>query len=286
MKHSLTFLFLLSASSVHGAVATFNGSTDNDYNTSTNWNTGTVPTTGDRAFVPGGQSVTLSSTVTGTPDDAIYGQGGTGTASVTFEIGASASYVGAVSIGRNVEGIFTMNDGVLISSALGIGAYNDLGFGGTLNMNGGIINTGTVQSTFDSATLNLSGGTMNLSNGINLNANALADGTEINWDFSSGSSTEINITGGALLALRDSSLTFDLTGLGNGTYTLINNGGNGTINHTGTTTFNNLGPGLVASINSTGNALGDDFVLTVIPEPSSSLLLALSVFSLLGRRRR
>ncbi len=255
-----------------------------DYNTGANWEGDLIPfVTGDRAFVDK-LGVDLNSAVLGSADDLIVGI--TTAGSLTLNSGSSVSYTGAASIGFNAAGSLTINGGTFNSSAIGVGAYTDAGFGGALNMNGGIINTGTLQTTFDSATINLTGGTINLSNGINFNAVAPYDGTNVNWDFTSGSSTTINVNANLLL-LRDADFSFDLTGLGAGNYTLINNNGTGTPLHTGGAIFNNLSSGLAASINSSGNISGDDFVLTIatIPEPSSVMLVFLGLLTFMRRRR-
>ena len=284
----------LALQSSHAAAVNFDGGaggTGTDYNTGANWSSDNVPgsAVSDRAFIGAGFDVTLDTAVT-TPNalnDTIIGINGaaSGSARLTVNAGGSVNLSGTT-IGYNRDGELAVAGGTVNTSALGIGGYTDDGFAGILNVSSGTINvSGSIQSTFDAATLDLSGGAINAA-GLTLNAGAGNDGTTFNWDFTSGASTLITVSGNQL-NLRDSDMNFDLSGLGVGEYTLIQNNGTGIVDFTGDITFT---PGYTASVNFSGNASGDNLVLSVtaIPEPGSYALLAgLSglVFVMVRRRR-
>ncbi len=278
---------------LHAQVARFfdggPSGTGTDYNTAVHWTGDDLPDTsgvgGERSFV-NRLGVRLSSVVAGAAHDALIGIGAGGAGSLTLDSGASLSIANALSIGFNAEGFLIMNDGFLSSDGIGVGSYADQGFAGTLTMNGGVIDTRIIQSTQDEAVFNFSGGMMNVV-GLNFNAGGSPDGTTVNWDLSSGTTTVINLSGG-LFMVRDADFNFDVSGLGVGDYTLVHNNGSGIVDHTGSVSFANLGSGLSASVNSSGNGSGDDLVLSIftVPEPSSMALLGLAGIALILRRGR
>ena len=275
--------------SAQAASVVFDGSTGSDYNTGANWNGDNVPgavNTADRAFIGAGFDVTLDSAVTSANalNDTIIGINGaaTGSASLTVNAGGSVN-LSTTSIGFNKDGELAVAGGTVTTAGIGLGDFGAFdGFTGALSVSSGTLNaSGNIQTTNNVGIFNLSGGAIN-AGGLQLSGTA---GTLFNWDFTSGASSLITVSGNTM-NLTDTDFSFDLTGVGIGDYTLIQNNGTGIVDFTGSIAFT---PGYTASVNFEGNASGDNLVLSVtaIPEPSTFALIGglLALGSVMMRRR-
>ena len=251
---------------LHAGIITFDNSKgDLDYNEPANWTAKNLPGSGDTVRIGQGHKVALNSVVANSAHACHIGIPN-GPGSLTINEGGSISFDYYAALGWDDLGTLTINEGgSFTSKLLGIGAYvvnPGRGPGGVLNMNGGSLKTGVIQATSDKAVLNLSGGTITAT-GIRMPASN-HDGVVINWDFSSGSSTIITVTG-PMIELQNSEINLKLNGLKKGNYTLIDNRGNGIIDFTGKVNISGVAPGSGAKLNKPGNTPGADLVLTVSP---------------------
>lgn len=242
-----------------------NSKRDLDYNDPSNWATKNLPGSGDTARIGQGHKVELNTVVTKSAHACHIGIPN-GPGSLTINEGGSITFDYYAALGWDDLGTLTINEGgSFTSKLLGIGAYvvdPGRGPGGVLNMNGGSLKTGVIQATSDKAVLNLSGGSITAT-GIRMPASN-HDGVIINWDFSSGSSTKITVTG-PVIELQNSRINLNIKGLKNGTYTLIENKGNGVIDYTGEVNIKGVAPGSGAKLNKPGNVPGADLTLTISP---------------------
>ena len=240
-----------------------NSKGDLDYNDPSNWATKNLPGSGDTARIGQGHKVALNTVVTKRAHACHIGIPN-GPGSLTINEGGSISFDYYAALGWDDLGTLTINEGgSLTSKLLGIGAYvvnPGRGPGGVLNMNGGSLKTGVIQATSDKAVLNLSGGSITAT-GIRMPASN-HDGVIINWDFSSGSSTIITVTG-PMIELQNSEINLNLNGLKTGNYTLIDNRGNGIIDFTGKVNISGVAPGSGAKLNKAGNTPGANLILTI-----------------------
>jgi len=253
MKHSLTLVSLLSASSLHGATI-FSSSNPATWETAAHWSGGTIPgtTTGqtDVAGVNGARSLTLNSDAAGagsiTRMNVANQNPGTGTSFFTMTSAASLS-VPSFYIGTNGSaGDFTYNDGA------------SLAISNTLLMGRNTLHNGTDAPSSSSVTIAL--GISGLSNPIStgtLNLRQILAGQILNIDASS-------YTGGAA--------DIDLI-----TFTTHSGGDFSTVNVTG------LDPTLAGSVSYDADSVTLNIV--AVPEPSSLALLALGSLGLIRRRR-
>jgi len=255
---ALTFLSLQAE-----PIAFDNDKGDLNYNQATNWASNVLPGSDSTARIGNGMKVTLDSAVQhdahschiGIPD---------GAGSLTINKGGSITFSNYAALGWDHLGTLTINKGGSFTCGpLGIGAYvraPGKGPGGILNMNGGTLKAGMIQATSDKAVLNLAGGAIT-STAIRMPASE-HDGVVINWDFSSGSSTKITVTGN-LIELLETEINLKINGLKNGTYTLIENKGNGMINFTGKVNIAGVSAGSGAKVKLSDNAPGNDLILTI-----------------------
>lgn len=246
-------------------IAFDNGKGDLDYNHAKNWAGDALPGSANTARIGNGHKVTINAPVQNTVHACHIGiPGGPGT--LTVNKGGSITFSYYAALGWDHLGTLTINEGgSFTSKLLGIGAYvvaPGRGPGGVLNMNGGTLNTGVIQATSDKAVLNLAGGTITATD-IRMPASD-DDGVIINWDFSSGSSTRIIVTGPGI-QLQNSRINLNIRGLKNGTYTLIENKGNGVIDFTGEVSIKGVATGSGAKLNKPGNVPGADLTLTISP---------------------
>lgn len=244
-------------------IAFDNDKGDLNYKQAANWAGDVLPGSADTARIGGGQKVTLNSALTGNAHSCHIGIPD-GSGSLTINRGGSITFSNYAALGWDHLGTLTINKGGSFSCGpLGIGAYvrsPGKGPGGVLNMNGGTLKTGMIQATSDKAVLNLAGGAIT-STAIRMPASE-HDGVVINWDFSSGSSTRITVTGN-LIELLETEINLKINGLKNGTYTLIENKGNGMINFTGKVNITGVSPGSGAKVKLSGNTPGNDLILTI-----------------------
>lgn len=220
--------------------------------------------------------MSVSSLGEGTYGGVISGSGtfeysGTGSQTLT----AVSTYTGATTVSAGtlvVNGDISSSNGVTVQDGAAIGGS---GITGSLTVqSGAAINPGNSPGVLQTASLTLAG---------TYNAEAVGGTTAgIGYDQIEAAGT-VDLTG-ATLAL-------DITG----TYSfgdeliLINNDGVDAI----TGTFTGLSEGDSAGTNGVYDLIvsyqggdGNDFVVAVIPEPSSSMLAALGALALVRRRRR
>ena len=244
-------------------IAFDNDKGDLNYKQAANWAGDVLPGSADTARIGGGQKVTLNSALTGNAHSCHIGIPD-GSGSLTINRGGSITFSNYAALGWDHLGTLTINKGGSFSCGpLGIGAYvrsPGKGPGGVLNMNGGTLKTGMIQATSDKAVLNLAGGAIT-STAIRMPASE-HDGVVINWDFSSGSSTRITVTGN-LIELLETEINLKINGLKNGTYTLIENKGNGMIKFTGKVNITGVSAGSGAKVKLSDNAPGNDLILTI-----------------------
>jgi len=160
-----------------------------------------------------------------------------GSGSLTINRGGSVSFSNYAALGWDHLGTLTINKGGSFSCGpLGIGAYvraPGKGPGAILNMNGGTLKAGMIQATSDKAVLNLAGGAI--------------------------TSTAIRMPASE----HDAEINLKINGLKNGTYTLIENKGNGMINFTGKVNITGVSTGSGAKVKLSDNAPGNDLILTI-----------------------
>ena len=257
-------LLALTSLSLHAGPIVFdNGKGDLDYNQAANWTGNVLPVSDSTARIGNGMKVTLDSAVQHQAHSCHIGIPN-GSGSLTINRGGSISFSNYAALGWDHLGTLTINKGGSFSCGpLGIGAYvraPGKGPGAILNMNGGTLKAGMIQATSDKAVLNLAGGTIT-STAIRMPASE-HDGVVINWDFSSGSSTRITVTGD-LIELLETEINLKINGLKNGTYTLIENKGNGMINFTGKVNITGVSAGSGAKVKLSDNAPGNDLILTI-----------------------
>ena len=262
---SPAFFVLATLALQAGPISFDNDKGDLNYSQAANWTGDVLPGSADTARIGGGQKVTLNSALTGNTHSCHIGIPG-GSGALTINRGGSITFSNYAALGWDHLGTLTINKGGSFSCGpLGIGAYvrsPGKGPGGILNMNGGTLKTGSIQATSDLAILNLSGGSITAT-GLRFPASE-HDGTVINWDFSSGSSTTITVTGN-VIELLATEININLAGLKNGKYTLISNKGTGIVDCSGKVNIKGVAPGSGAKINHSGNAPGDDLILTISP---------------------
>ena len=256
---------VLSTAAVANPLSFDNDEGNLDFNKPANWAGDVLPGPSNTARIGNGHKVTINTPVKTVPHSCHIGiPNGPGT--LTVNKGGSITFSYYAALGWDHLGTLTINEGgSFTSKLLGIGAYvvdPGRGPGAVLNMNGGILNTGAIQATSDKAILNLAGGTITATD-IRMPASN-DDGVIINWDFSSGSSTKIIITGPDI-HLQNSRINLNIRGLKNGTYTLIENKGNGVIDFTGEVNIKGVATGSGARLNKPDNVPGADLTLTVAP---------------------
>lgn len=256
---------VLSTAAVANPLTFDNDEGNLDFNKPANWAGDMLPGPSNTARIGNGHKVTINAPVASTPNACHIGiPDGPGT--LTVNKGGSITFSYYAALGWDHLGTLTINEGgSFTSKLLGIGAYvvdPGRGPGAVLNMNGGTLKTGVIQATSDKAVLNLTGGTITATD-IRMPASN-DDGVIINWDFSSGSSTRIIVTGPSI-QLQNSRINLNIRGLKNGTYTLIENKGNGVIDFTGEVSIKGVATGSGAKLNKPGTVPGADLTLTISP---------------------
>lgn len=263
-------------------IAFNNGGGDGSWETATNWVGGALPTSTDSAQIQANASLSSAQNVSGV---LVY------TAELVINSGGSITATSVVNIGQatTTDGILTINTGGTLTTTNGISlGPQSVNASGTLNLNGGTINSanhivgrGNTGATRAESFLNFNAGTASFRN-FEFNDIDLTN-VVFNWALS-GTSTVANISVTSASFANDLAAvdTFNFTGgtLVNGDVVTLISGSGGA--------FNNLSGIAVTGIASGGvlSQVGNDLVLTVIPEPSSLMLLTGGLLSLAFYRRR
>ncbi|GEM_PF-4185060 len=274
----------LAASQIASAATFNNGAGDNLWETPGNWVGGVLPTSSDGVDIS--SNVTLSSSAT-TANTLIR--------SFEFTLDSGAVYTtGNSNVGQaNSNGIVTINTGasytINTTASMNLAVGNTVNGSGTLNLNGGTISLGgSLQGVGGS-------GATRAESFVNFNAGtgsfrnfsfSDADLTNVvfNWALS-GTSTvaNISVTSASFVNNLAKVDTFNF-----GANTLVNGDVVTLVSGVAGTTYSNLAGIAVTGIASGGviSQVGNDLVLTVIPEPSSLMLLTGGLLSLAFYRRR
>ena len=213
-----TLCILATALSLNAQLDWNSANADGDWNTPESWDLGVLPTATDFARINGGNATVsgvanADKLTTGGANTFTVDSGGLLTVTTDIFVGEAGSFASLEKYGT-----LQLNPGgqIDVSRDVQIGSWNDAGQDSVLNMAGGTFNIGRriAVGSGSTGTLNLSGGTLDVSAGTwhNLRIGDLAgDGT-------------VNITGGNLITtgmrLNNGELSNSILNLDGGTLTI------------------------------------------------------------------
>jgi hypothetical protein len=294
MKHSISIvavaaLMLAAPALAADLPANFTGGTSTDWNIATNWDTGVVPTI---AYNEGGQITVQANAVillgATTPDiggvlsvqsgneliiNADFGHAPTETNRDVQLQGTITQNAGDVYFSDDTRpsggGTYNMNGGTFVNRD-----YWRFDSAGTINITGGEFTIGGYlqmkNGGSDPATLKVVGDAADL---ISLGSLTSFSAATLDIVFKDGGITTIDVTGGADLP-GTLNVSVD-SGSFVGDYTIISAG-----SLSGTIGTENLPAGWSVA------TVGNDLIVTAIPEPATMSLFALGGLAMLRRRRR
>ena len=235
-----------------------------DWNTAANWNPSGVPNGVNAAINSGTANITAN--VTTNPNDILINSGVTnGTGAVNQSAGSiTANGWLRMGLGSGGTANYTLSGGTLTAGQMNIGESSNAVFtmtGGTLNSNGEFWLSGvnTPNST-GTGTMNMSGGTVNVSSWLAVGRNGTSGGAVGNLNISGGTFNAAT-AGGAVTIGSSANATGQVTVSGTGTLTtpnfiLVGENGTGTLTVSGSGLVNassaTNGVKLAANSGSTG----------------------------------
>jgi hypothetical protein len=273
---------LLLASILHAADYTYQGT--GSYTAGANWQnngdltTGTVPGSADSAVIEGSSVVTLSDPTA--QDITALTLQGASNATLNVSSGSTLNVSsGFVTNGNSIVDNNGLIAGNVFFDLNGTSAWN---LAGTFDIR--ILRSAANADASINYTLT---GLLDVSTDLRMNGSGATEGVITHtFDFSGGAYENSIILGGG--GMDNSAFSFNLDGVAAGAYTIVSSAAGALVDFNGGFSFTNLGSGLAASINSSGNTVGDDLVLTIVPEPTTAALLlgfaALSIGCVARRR--